>query len=252
MELCSLLSFSNRLIRTDLNHCKYQKERRTEGKTHMSASKGKKPTQRGKAVKRSVEEALDQRLLKALAHPVRVQCLSLMVDGEWSPNRLHKELGVGLSQISYHIKVLKDFELIEMTRTEPRRGAVEHFYRAKERIIIPESMSSALPRTARLETLRRILSLAEKDMKKSLKAGTFYNRPDFHASWSPFVLDEQGRAKLHGKLDQLLADAIETEVESLDRLTKEGGQSIPTSLVIFAFGSERKAGEKGSAFRQRS
>lgn len=218
----------------------------------MSANKGKKPTKRGKAIKQSTEELLDRRLLKALTSPVRVQCLALMVEGEWSPNRLHKELGVGLSQISYHIKVLKDFELIEMTKTVPRRGAVEHFYKSKERIIIPESMSAALPRTARLETLRRILGLAEKDMKKSLKAGTFYNRPDFHASWSPFLLDEQGCKKLHDTLDGVLATAIETEVESQDRLAKEGGEPIPTSLVIFGFGSARKAGEKDSAFRQRS
>jgi len=215
-------------------------------------TKKAKPTRRGKAVKRNAQEAVDERLMKALTHSVRVQILSLMVDGEWSPNQLHKELGIGLSQISYHIKVLKDFELIELTKQEPKRGAVEHFYRAVERIIVPEEMAAALPKTARMETLRRILMLAEKDMKQSLTAGTFYERPDFHASWSPLELDEIGRAKLHAKLDELLEEAIETEVEALERLSKDGGQSIPTSLVVFGFSSGRKAGEKSSAFRQRS
>jgi DNA-binding transcriptional ArsR family regulator len=221
----------------------------------VSASRGdKKPkaTKRGKAVKRTAKEAVDQRLMKALTHTVRVQILSLMVDGEWSPNQLHKELGVGLSNISYHIKQLKDSGLIELTKTEPRRGAVEHFYRAVDRVIVPESMTAALPKAARMETLKRILMLAEKDIADALKAGTFYDRPDFHASWSPFVLDELGRAKLHARLDALLEEAIETEAESLERLAKEGGTSIPTSLVIFAFGSQRKKGEQNSAFRQRS
>jgi hypothetical protein len=103
-----------------------------------------------------------------------------------------------------------------------------------------------------METLRRILMLADKDMKKSLETGTFYDRPDFHASWSPLELDEQGRAKLHARLDDLIAEAIEAEAESLERLAKEGGESIPTSLVVYGFGSGRKKGEKGSAFRQRS
>ena len=61
----------------------------------MSASRGEKApkgTRRGKAVKRSAQEAVDQQLMKALTHSVRVQILSLMVDGEWSPNQLHKEL----------------------------------------------------------------------------------------------------------------------------------------------------------------
>jgi DNA-binding transcriptional ArsR family regulator len=239
---------------TDPDQCEYRKIRRLKRGTRVSASKGKaqKATQRGKAVKRGAKDAVDQRLMKALTHLVRVQCLSLLVDGEWSPNKLHKELGVGLSQISYHIKVLKDFELIEETRTEPRRGAVEHFYRARERVIVPESMSAALPKAARMETLSRILMLADKDMKASLEAGTFYDRPDFHASWSPFELDEEGRAKLHAILDRVLAEAIETEVESLERLSDQGGNSIPTSLVVFAFGSGRKVGETTSAFRQRS
>lgn len=220
----------------------------------MSANKGKaaKATQRGKAVKRSAKEAVDGRLMKALTHSVRVQILSLIVDGEWSPNQLHKELGIGLSQISYHIKVLKDFELIELTKEEPRRGAVEHFYRAVERVVIPEGMAAALPKAARMEALKRILMLAEKDMKKSLESGAFHDRPDFHASWSPFELDELGRAKLHARLDALLDEAIETEAESLERLAKDGGKSIPTSLVVFGFTSGRKTGEKPSAFRQRS
>src|SRR5690349_20329496 len=80
---------------------------------------------------------LQQRLMKALSHPLRVQVLDLLNSREWSPRELEAELGEGLSQVSYHVKVLKDFELIEMTRTEPRRGAVEHFYRAIERAFVP-------------------------------------------------------------------------------------------------------------------
>jgi DNA-binding transcriptional ArsR family regulator len=215
-------------------------------------SKAPKATQRGKAIKRSAKEAVDERLMKALNHSVRVQILSLMVDGEWSPNQLHKELGAGLSQISYHIKVLKDFELIELTKTEPRRGAVEHFYNATTRVFIPEDMAAAMPKAARMETLKRILMLAEKDMKKSLETGAFYDRPDFHATRTPMLLDEEGRAKLHAELDEVLERAIKTEEESLKRIAEEGVQSIPTRLVIFGFSAANQTDRQTSAFRQRS
>lgn len=219
----------------------------------MPAANGKAPkgTQRGKAVKQGAKEVVDERLMKALTHSVRVQILSLMVDGEWSPNQLHKELGVGLSQISYHIKVLKDFELIEPTKTEPRRGAVEHFYKATTRVFIPEDMAAAMPKAARMETLKRILMLAQKDMKKSLETGAFYDRPDFHATRTPMQLDEEGRAKLHAELDEVLERAIQTEEESLKRIAK-GAKSIPTRLVIFGFSAASKADKQTSAFRQRS
>lgn len=220
----------------------------------MAASKGKAPkaTKRGRAVKQSAKEAVDPRLMKALTHVVRVQCLSLMVDSEWSPNQLHKELGVGLSKISYHIKVLKDYKLIHLTKTEPRRGAVEHFYKATTRVFIPEDMVAALPKTARLETLSRILMLVQKDMKKSLETGAFYDRPDFHATRTPLLLDELGRAKLHDILDEALELAIEAEDESLKRITDDGGESIPTRLVIYGFSSGKKDDSETSAFHRRS
>jgi len=212
----------------------------------------KKPSPRAKALQRQAEEAIDQDLMKALSHPWRVQILSLLVEGEWSPKMLDKELGIGLSQVSYHVKVLKDLEQIELTKTEPRRGANEHFYRAIKRVIIPEGMSAALPESARLETLGRILKLAEKDMRESLEAETFYDRPDFHASWSPLQLDDQGRGRIHDKLDELLEIIIEEEETSIERVAKGGGELIPTTLAVFAFTSGRKAGGASSAFRQRS
>jgi len=210
-----------------------------------------KATPRGEAVKKRATEVVDQRLMKALSHETRVQILSLLVDGEWSPNMLSKELDTHLSKISYHIKQLLDFELIELTKEEPRRGAVEHFYKAVERIIIPEGMSEALPKGAKLETLKRILMLADSDMKRSLKSKKFYNRSDFHASWSPCDMDEKGRIKIHSLLDKAIEEVIETEGESANRIAKGESEAIPTSIAIFAFSSDRKAGEQTSAFRQR-
>jgi DNA-binding transcriptional ArsR family regulator len=190
--------------------------------------------------------------MKALSNEVRVQILSLVIDGEWSPKMLDKELGVGLSQVSYHIKELKKFKLVELTKTEPRRGAVEHFYRATKRVILPEDLVAALPKSARTVALRRVLKLAEKDLKASFEAGTFDDRPDHHASWSPFQLDDRGRGRLHAKLDELLEIGIEEEEESLKRVAEDGGELIPTTLVMFAFTSGRKSGGASSAFRQRS
>ena len=83
-----------------------------------------------KTKKKNKNSGVDQRLVKALAHPLRVEILIILNERMASPNELSKELEEGLSQVSYHVKVLKDFECIEMVKTEPRRGAVEHYYRA--------------------------------------------------------------------------------------------------------------------------
>ena len=203
-------------------------------------------------VKKKAElEPVDQRLMKGLSHPLRVQILTLINERPWSPRELQKELNEGLSQISYHVKVLRDFELIELVRTEPRRGAVEHFYSPVQRIIVPEGMSVSLPKSARLEMLGKIIRDAEKDVRESLKDGTFYERNDFHASWTPMDLDEQGCEELHARAEEFLSDILEISGEATNRLAAEGAEAVPVSVAIFGFPSARPPGAKGPAHRRR-
>lgn len=219
------------------------------------ARKKTKPTARGRAVQCEAQEAVDQDLMKALASPVRVALLSLFnfsIAEEWSPKMLAKELGMGLSKVSYHVKELSKFGMIELSKVEPRRGANEHFYRATRRVILPEGMAAALPQPARSVALARVLTMAEKDLKESLESGTFDDRPDHHASWSPFQFDDQARGRIHAKLDEVLALAIDEEDRSLQDAKKDGGKLTPTTLIMFAFTSGRKSAGASSAFRQRS
>lgn len=200
--------------------------------------------------KRADLEPVDQRLMKALSHPLRVQILTLVNEREWSPNEMSKELEEGLSQVSYHVKVLKDFEMIEMVRTEPRRGAVEHFYKAVERMIVPEGMTADLPKSARLEFLGKVIRDAERDIHEALKAATFYRRGDFHADWVPMDLDEKGCERLHALGDKFLEDVLEIEGESANAIA-DGAEAIPISVALFGFMSDRAPGEKSPDDRKR-
>ncbi len=76
-----------------------------------------------------------ERLATELLHPKQRAIVNyLRIHKQGSPNEMSKALGEGLSQISYHVKVLFDAEnkekpsLLKLVGTEPRRGAVEHFY----------------------------------------------------------------------------------------------------------------------------
>lgn len=205
---------------------------------------------RPKIKKRSELEPVDQRLIKALSHPLRVQILTLTNERPWSPSDTAKELDEGLSQVSYHFKVLKDLGCIRVVRTEPRRGAVEHYYEAVQRIIVPEGMAAELPKSARLELLDRVIRDSEKDVHKSLEEGTFYERDDLHASWTPMDLDDQGCKDLHAKADEFLEDALKIAGDAANRIA-EGAQAIPVSIVAFAFVSARGTGTKTLGHRKR-
>lgn len=78
-------------------------------------------------------EIVDQQVIKALAHPIRARALAILSERTASPNEIAKELGQSVGHVSYHINVLKKCECIELVDTAPRRGAVEHYYRATSR-----------------------------------------------------------------------------------------------------------------------
>lgn len=74
--------------------------------------------------------SIDPRLAKALSSDLRAHILKLIVAREQSPKSIAEELGVDLRGVAYHVRVLKRLECVELVGTKPRRGAVEHTYRA--------------------------------------------------------------------------------------------------------------------------
>jgi DNA-binding transcriptional ArsR family regulator len=74
----------------------------------------------------------DVRIHKALSHPLRQAILELLQRGDGkgvSPSQVSEKLREPLGVVSYHVQRLVELDVLELTRTEPVRGAVEHFYR---------------------------------------------------------------------------------------------------------------------------
>lgn len=66
---------------------------------------------------------------KIATHPMRLRILqAVQAHGEVSPSTLAQELDERLGNVSYHVRTLLNRGMLELKRTEPRRGAVEHYY----------------------------------------------------------------------------------------------------------------------------
>lgn len=76
-------------------------------------------------------EAGDQDLVRAFAHPLRIQILQILGDGPSSPKRIADLLEQPLSNVSYHVRVLSKCNCVQLVDTRPARGAVEHIYEVK-------------------------------------------------------------------------------------------------------------------------
>jgi DNA-binding transcriptional ArsR family regulator len=71
-------------------------------------------------------------IVKAVAHPIRREILRRLegnANGGLSPKILAKELSQPLGDVSYHFRTLVEAGILQLTKTEPRRGALEHFYK---------------------------------------------------------------------------------------------------------------------------
>jgi DNA-binding transcriptional ArsR family regulator len=185
--------------------------------------------------KKKKGNGVDQRLVKALAHPLRVEILTILNERMASPNELSKELEEGLSQVSYHVKVLKDFECIEMVKTEPRRGAVEHYYRATSRAFLTDSDWQSLPESVKPGVSASSIQMIIDDVVGALTGGTFDARDDRHLSWTPGVVDQQGWEDAVDLANETLDRVLAIHADSAKRLAKSGEEGIPATMVVMNF-----------------
>src|SRR3954468_21739172 len=80
-------------------------------------------------------ETSEARIAKALAHPLRARILERLGERVASPGELAVELDAPLGVVAYHVRMLSEYGCVELVRTEPRRGALQHFYRATARAV---------------------------------------------------------------------------------------------------------------------
>jgi len=154
-----------------------------------------------------------------------------------SPNQLAHALGEALGSVSYHVRILRELDCVELVSTAPRRGALEHYYRATVRPWLDDEQWARLPSSVRRETLGRTLSeLFEEASKASLKGG--FGDPVTHVSRIPLVLDEQARAELTALLAQTHEAALRIHADSASRRAQRGPDDPPaiaTELGLMHF-----------------
>jgi DNA-binding transcriptional ArsR family regulator len=191
-----------------------------------------KPSDHAKAASR---EVVDQQLIKALAHPVRAQALSILNERVASPNEIAKELEQGVGHVSYHINVLKQCECIELVGTEPRRGAVEHYYRATTRIFLDDEEWRRLPASVRPGMSASLLQNVVDDAGAALSHGTFDAREDRHLAWTKMIVDDKGWDDLNAAMADVLARVLEIQNDSAARLREAGETGFQVSAVTMAY-----------------
>jgi DNA-binding transcriptional ArsR family regulator len=206
-------------------------------------SKTTKGRKRGKGRTKG-KRGVNQALVKSLAHELRAEILAILNERMASPNELAKELDEGLSQVSYHVKVLKDYGVIRLVKTEPRRGAVEHYYRATSRAFLTDRDWHELPRSVRDGMSADLFQMILDDVVASLEAEVFDEREDRHLSWTPMMVDEQGWDEITAILADTLKQVLKAQAASVKRLAKSKEDGVNVSVSILSYEVPEKAAKK--------
>ena len=196
-----------------------------------------KTTEQSKKRSTRPSEELDARTVKALAHPLRHRILSRLNEKVASPKELADEFGEPLNRLSYHVRALENLGCIELVSTTPRRGALEHHYRALMRPFFSEHDWISLPASARRSIVDQHLRRIGTDVERAAKAHGF-DHDSVHVSWTPMDLDERGMRELDRLLGATLEKALRIHAQSVDRQIKRGTGSPPpleTELVMLHF-----------------
>lgn len=169
-------------------------------------------------------------------HPYRYKILTELTEREASPKMLAPILGEPVvSNVSYHCRKLEEDGLIEEVRSVPRRGALEHFFKATIRPIISDEEWQELPMEAREEFSETILMLWSMDLSAAVKAATLDAEPERHFTRTPLQLDAQGFADLLREVKGLLYRSLEIQAESDERRSVSGEPALPVASLLGCF-----------------
>src|SRR5690242_15231774 len=178
---------------------------------------------------------LDERLAKALSHPLRQRILQRLNEGGVrSPNELSRELGDPLGNVSYHVRILRELDCVELVRTEQRRGALEHYYRATAQPWLDDKQWARLPAAFRRKTLGRTLSELLESAGEASQVGGF-DHPEAVVNRVQLELDEQGWSDVVELLNDTFESALKIQSQSQKRRGEPGAEAVRTELGILHF-----------------
>ena len=160
---------------------------------------------------------------------------------EISPKLFHEEFGGGsVPRVAQHFERLAASGWLSLAQTKtggPRRGAVEHFYRATELVIFEDETWAILPASMRAAFSWITFEQLTERVIKAIVTRTFNARSDRHLSWTPVLLDQLGWEHLIAAADVAFRTVLEEQDRASRRLAELGDQGDLVTIAIAVFES---------------
>jgi len=188
-------------------------------------------------------ETIDQRLVKALSHPLRVQILDVLSERVASPNWLSDRLDANLSHVAYHTRTLNKCGCLSLVDTAQKRGATEHFYKASPGSYVSSRVWRRVPQAILGGISGATLQSFMDRAVAALEAGTIDARDDTVLTWMPLLLDQRGWDEVVAIMEEA-SDRVLTAQQRSDQRLADADEPQETISTIAGLASFETAGSR--------
>jgi DNA-binding transcriptional ArsR family regulator len=185
-------------------------------------------------VSKAVSDIDDPRLVKALAHPIRIKILGILEHRTATPKEVADELGLPVENVSYHFRTLRDFGFIRLERKRQVRGAIEHHYRSVARPRITERAWEQLPDVVKRAMTDANLGQLNEVIERAAEQDKF-TRPDSHLQRMPHTLDDEAFAEASKVMTEALERVAKLEGEAQKRIRQGKSDPLQAVAVVMLF-----------------
>jgi DNA-binding transcriptional ArsR family regulator len=194
-------------------------------------------TSRGAKGLRMSQVSGTTRMAKAMSHSVRVKALEILNERVASPSDIAEQLGLPVANVAYHVRALLQLGCVEEVDARPKRGAIEHFYRASRLPVVLASDVAEMPPNVRSGLGAELVRVATEDIRMALESGSFQRRADVHMTFQHLTLDEEGWTAAYDVLKDAYDALGKLQEESKARLIdgESGGPRVRTGLTIMHY-----------------
>jgi DNA-binding transcriptional ArsR family regulator len=170
-----------------------------------------------------------------LAHPIRVDILTVLHEGPASPKQLSEELKEPLSKITHHLNEMKETAAIEIAFTNQVGNVDQHFYRPISAASYEPGELAQMSPEEHQGLSRIIVQSIAAELLAALRLGKLSGDQYAATAWDRLSLDEMGYRALNDNVRDFFDRYYEIAAEAAERManTGEPGKTYIAAAVGF-------------------
>lgn len=174
----------------------------------------------------------------AVNHPIRLDCLAILIVRVASPSEIARELGISTSSAAHHVSELHKDGVVEFVKTEvggSRRGGAEHFYRATALPEVTDEDWLKMPTEGRRKMAGRVLQAIVAQSLAALRCQTMEVDDQLHLGWQAIPVDIEGEDEVAELLTATSEKATAIKTRNQARLEEAGEEGTVRIVATLGF-----------------